>query len=405
MTRSSLLLLLLCGAVLCAAPPVRAEAPFVENPAEPAAGRATVTLVREWSLGGEDDEENFFGIVGEVFADDAGNVYLVDNQLAEVQVFDPRGAWLRTLGRRGDGPGEVRNLRTALLMPDGSLGLVQAFPGQVVTVQQDGAPGLTMVPGRTDPTSGGFMALNTAAGRGGTLAFSGTRMQRREQSALRTSYIATFAPDGAPLAEVVTKELETQMAATRIDEAEEDFANERWTIGPDGLLYVAAARNGYRVDVHAPDGTLVRSFGRAYTPVRRTAAEKEQVEDTLQPWRRNNRDSFQFEVLETEPDILRLHVLPGGEVWVLTSRGVRERQPGEMAVYDVFDPAGRFVRQAGLACDGDPRRDALFPVGAGRWVLVRGHAEALRSLFGMMGGGGGEPSDTLLEIISYRVGE
>ncbi|MBE0566486.1 MAG: hypothetical protein IH621_11035 [Krumholzibacteria bacterium] len=395
-------LTLLCCAGLAVAAAARAETPFLDNPAEPTEGRVTVALVQEWQLGGETDDEHFFGIVGEVFADDAGNVYLVDNQLSEVQVFDPRGQWLRTLGRRGDGPGEVRNLRTALLMPDGSLGLVQAFPGQVVTVQQDGVPGLTMVPGRSDPTSGGFMALNTAFSRGGTLAFSGTRMQRREQSALRTSYLATYSPDGAALAEVVTKDLETEMAATRISEADEDFANERWTVGPDGLVYVAPARNGYRIDVHAPQGSLVRSFGRAYQPVERTAAEKEQVKDTLQPWRRNGRESLQFDVLDTEPDILRLHVLPGGEVWVLTSRGVRERRPGEMAVYDVFDPQGRFVRQAGLACAGDPRSDALFPVAADRWVLVRGHAEALRSLFGMMGTGGEAASDVLLEIVSYR---
>lgn len=395
-------LTLACCAGLAVAAAARAETPLLDNPAEPAKGRVTVTLVQEWQLGGETDDEHFFGIVGEVFADDAGNVYLVDNQLSEVQVFDPRGQWLRTLGRRGDGPGEVRNLRTALLMPDGSLGLVQAFPGQVVTVQQDGAPGLTMVPGRSDPTSGGFMALNTACSRGGTLAFSGTRMQRREQTALRTSYLATYAPDGAALAEVVTKDLETEMAATRISEADEDFANARWTVGPDGLVYVAPARNGYRIDVHAPDGSLIRSFGRAYQPVQRTAAEKEQVKDTLQPWRRNGRESLQFDILDTEPDILRLHVLSGGEVWVLTSRGVRERRPGEMAVYDVFDPQGRFVRQVGLACAGDPRSDALFPVAADRWVLVRGHAEALRSLFGMMGGGGETPSDVLLEIVSYR---
>ena len=397
------LLLPACCALALAAAPVRAraDAPVVENPAAPVAGRVTVELVPEWTLGGEDDPDNFFGIVGEVFADDAGNVYLVDNQLAEVQVFAPDGRWLRTLGRRGDGPGEVRNLRTALLMPDGSVGLVQAFPGQVVTVSQEGVPGTTMTPGRTDPTAGGFMALNTGLARGGTLAFAGSKMQRRDDTALRTNYIATYDADGAPEATIVSKQLETGMGDTRISEADEDFATLRWTVGPDGLVYVAPGRNGYRIDVHAPDGTLVRSFGRAYEPVVRTAAEKEQVGDTLQPWRRRNRDALQFDVLDTEPDIVRLHVREGGEVWVLTSRGERPDAPGVMAVYDVFDPRGGFVRQAAMACDGDARSDALFPVGPDRWILVRGHAEALRSLFGMMGGGGDAP-DVLLEIVSLR---
>lgn len=378
-----------------------AETPVRDNPDAPTGGRSTITLVPEWKLGGEGDDEHFFGIVGEVFADDAGNVYLVDNQLSEVQVFDPAGEWLRTLGRRGDGPGEVRNLRAALLMPDGSLGLVQAFPGQVVTIQQDGVPGVTMVPGRADPTAGGFMALNTARSRSGVLAFSGSRMQRREQTALRTNYLGTFSPDGAPVAEIVVKELETEMGAQQISEADEDFADERWALGPDGLVYVAAARNGYRIDVHAPSGQLVRSFGRDYEPVRRSAAEKKQAEDTLQPWRRRGREALEFALLDTEPDIVRLHVMADGEVWVLTSRGLRERQPGEMAVYDVFDAQGVFVRQVGLACDGDARNDALFPVAPGRWVLVRGQAEALRSMFGQTGEAG-EGADAMLEIVSLR---
>jgi hypothetical protein len=387
-------------ALLLAAPAV-AEIPFQDNPAQPAGGLRVINLEREWALGGESDDEHFFGIVGEVLSDDAGNIYLVDNQLSEVQVYDPAGEWLRTLGRQGDGPGEVRNLRTALLMPDGSLGLVQAFPGQVVTVQQDGVPGLTMVPGRTDPTAGGFMALNTASSRGGTVAFSGSRMQRREQTALRANYLSTFAADGSPRAEIVLREMEMQMGSMKVSEEEEDFANDRWALGPDGQVYVAEARNGYRIDVYSPDGTPVRAFGRAYEPVRRSADEKEQVKDTLQPWRRRGRENMEFTILDTEPDILRLHVMSGGEVWVLTSRGVRERGEGVMAVYDVFDAQGAFVRQVGLACGGDPDSDALFPVAPDRWVLVRGHAEALRSLFGMMGGGG-EPSDVLLEIISFK---
>ncbi|HPF70656.1 MAG TPA: hypothetical protein PLQ13_08315 [Candidatus Krumholzibacteria bacterium] len=394
-------LVLIPALVLAAAGAAGAATPVRENPATPAEGRVTVALQPQWTLGGEDDDEHFFGIVGEVFADEAGNVFLVDNQLSEVQVYDPAGAHLGTLGRRGDGPGEVRNLRTALLMPDGSVGLVQAFPGQVVCVGRDGQPGTTLVPGRSDPTAGGFMALNTALARGGTLAFSGSRMQRREQTALRANYLATFAPDGAERGAILVRESEMTMGSPKVSEAEEDFPNDRWAIGPDGNVYVAPERNGYRIDVHAPDGTLLRSFGRAYEPVRRTAQEKDEVKDTLQPWRRRGREQMEFTILDTEPDIVRLHVLPGGEVWVLTSRGLRERQPGEMAVYDVFDAEGRFVRQAGLACDGDPRRDALFPVGADRWILVRGHAEALRSLFGMMGDGG-EPSDTMLEIVSFR---
>ena len=43
-----------------------------------------------WRIGGEEDQENLLGVVDKVLADDEGNVYLLDIQLTEVQVFSPK---------------------------------------------------------------------------------------------------------------------------------------------------------------------------------------------------------------------------------------------------------------------------------------------------------------------------
>ena len=113
--------------------------PTVINGAKPADGVGDLKLTELWRRGGEDDEI-IFGLVLKALSDDAGNVYVLDQQLCEVQVFDPSGDHLATLSREGDGPGEVRQPTDMIWMPDGSLGLVQSFPGRIIKVERDGTP-------------------------------------------------------------------------------------------------------------------------------------------------------------------------------------------------------------------------------------------------------------------------
>ena len=49
-----------------------------------------------------------FASIRDVDVDAAGRIYLLDEQAAEVRVFDTQGAHLRTIGRSGSGPGEMR---------------------------------------------------------------------------------------------------------------------------------------------------------------------------------------------------------------------------------------------------------------------------------------------------------
>lgn len=70
------------------------------------------TTVTEWTL--EEDLRlwgppgGYFGTIGSVAADSRDNIYVLDVSSQEVQVFDLEGAFLRTLGGAGEGPGEFR---------------------------------------------------------------------------------------------------------------------------------------------------------------------------------------------------------------------------------------------------------------------------------------------------------
>ena len=65
-------------------------------------------MVEEYRVGGlEAAEQAEFGLVVGIDVDGNGNVYAADQQVQRIQVFGPDGAYLRTLGSPGGGPGEI----------------------------------------------------------------------------------------------------------------------------------------------------------------------------------------------------------------------------------------------------------------------------------------------------------
>ncbi len=66
------------------------------------------TLEEELRVGTVEGDRNLmFGQVGMIGVDSEGNLYVMDSQAQRVQVFSADGAFLRTIGRGGSGPGEL----------------------------------------------------------------------------------------------------------------------------------------------------------------------------------------------------------------------------------------------------------------------------------------------------------
>ena len=91
-----------------------ADVPVVHNPAAPPTVQ-TWRLQEVWRLSGDDDDAPLLGVIREARSDTDGNVYLLDRQLCHVLVVSRTGEFLRTLGREGEVPGEVRRPRDLLM--------------------------------------------------------------------------------------------------------------------------------------------------------------------------------------------------------------------------------------------------------------------------------------------------
>lgn len=99
------------------------------------------TFERQYALGGaEEGPESFYSMYeGLVDADERGRLYVLDPTSARVVVFEPDGTFLRTIGGRGEGPGELS--RPASLAVGGAGELAVFDFGKSALVRFDSAGG------------------------------------------------------------------------------------------------------------------------------------------------------------------------------------------------------------------------------------------------------------------------
>jgi hypothetical protein len=370
--------------ILLAAGAAGADVPVVSNPATPADGVVELVLEEAWRIGGEtENDDEFFGVITQLRCDDEGNVFLLDAQLHEVRVFDAGGELVTVMGREGEGPGEFRRPSDLVLWPGGGVGVAQRMPGKLVHLGLDGVPRGDV---SVDLGSGtGFILLNGAHRVGDRLAVSTVVPDRGTSAMTLRGKVTLIESDGTPVTTFLQGTSERDFANPRVVEAEPGPFSLVWETGPEGRIYYSEAFDRYEVHVLDHDGQPLHVITRAYTPVTRTASEKEEVHKRYAMFRGGQRVAMEVEVSDTERDIRRLYPLPGGRLWVLPSQGVDDLPEGVLMVVDEFDADGRFVRQVTLRGEGDYLRDEVVVCGDRLFVVTDQRA----AMQGLMGGPGG----------------
>ena len=119
--------------------------------------------LRFGSRDGTDPNLTFADIRG-IQADGNGNIYVLDYQAAEVRVFDPEGQYLRTITRRGQGPGEIIEANGILLSGDTLLWMHDHGQYMIIGVDPQGAE-VRRFPKPVDEYGGYWSGTFDAGGR------------------------------------------------------------------------------------------------------------------------------------------------------------------------------------------------------------------------------------------------
>ena len=334
----------------------------VTNVGTPPAWRAERVL-RLGSLEGGPEE---FGRVRSLLADADGNVYVADNLAQEIRVFAPDGRHVRTIGRKGGGPGEFgdlyslawlggdlvamdpRNARIGLLSREGEwLDLIQHFPitGPMIRLHPLGDDGF-YAPIVDAARQGLAFVRFTAGGPHDTIPMPAAPAVQTPAGLQRTAAVCRR-PDGGiqfiSLPEVPTVE---------------------YAFPPPGGTIAVSWTGEYRVAFLDPAGDTLRIVTRERPPLPYTDA---LYEEGMRPYR-ELRETFPDARCEPgEPErpshraALR-HILfdETGRMWV-------EAAAQDGFVWEMFDVEGRLLG----AFPAPPRAASVPPyVRAGRLYQV-----------------------------------
>ena len=390
---------------------IAADIPTVTNPLD-APVHETLVLEEAWRVGGEDESDVLLGQIGVAIAGPGGEVYALDSQLSQVQVFDPTGKHLRTVGRRGDGPGEFRQPVGLFLPGDGSLAVQEAFPGRISYLDPvDGTPRDIWELGNDDPQSGGMAFMETARRRGGTfvVAAASTAFDMETREIRSTSYLAVIDETGGEKMRLAEVPSVRSMIRFTIDELVQYNPGERglWDIAPDGRIYVAPRYDAYEIAIYNGDGALEQTFTRRHEARVRTEAEKEEQRGSMQMNINGQIPEIEWKLQDRARCIERLQVLDDGTVWVLNSNARAAWNEAGTVIYDVFDPDGKLLREVTVAVPEGGDGDRLVLMDDGRFLLINGMDSLSISI--SVGGGDNdthsdeELGDTLLELVCYEV--
>lgn len=349
--------------------------------------RLDARLAPEYTVGSIDGPEwQLFGGSLDVAFDAAGDLYVFDPQNHRVVAVGPNGDRLRTVGREGGGPGELRNPIGMAVLPDGTVAVADMGHRAFVVYGPGGAhlrsvgfgSGGLVVLGELLPDPGGDAVLSAGIR---TLSFSGrgpgaapalpegrpiVRYPLREDGEAETLYRG-WAPPREPT-EAEGGGVRIRMMGRRAFEPEL-YAGAL----PGGGLAVSDS-SSYAVKVLAPDGTLRRILRRPIRP-----------RPVTEEIRRAERERRLAELEEGGGPEIRVRTsAPGGGSRELPRTRIREMMRQRIEAMGFYpevpvvtglatDPAGRvWVARRGEELYGEGPVDLLDPEGSYLGTLAPG---------------------------------
>jgi hypothetical protein len=348
------------------------------------------------------------GMPVEAVADDAGRVYLADQQLCQVFVFGPDGQLEGTLSREGEGPGEVSAPVDLVRLPDGTFGIAEIFPGKLVKVTPDDLPAGEITIDVSSGQTGGFTIQTMAASAGEHLLVAGSRSVPQERVLERTHFLVAVDANGMEIARYLEQVSEIERPHSVVHE--NDFLPcfpLASALGPDGRVYAPRQRDRYEVAVFNPDGTVNHVIERPdFETWRRDDRDTRRILALFHSWASPNPETWpEFDLESTERAISALHIDGQGRLWVQHSRSNRDQPAGTFLTLDLYDRAGHWQREVSLACEGNAISDGIRFLGDGRVLLIKGFVVARLACLGGASASFGEDDSETVEIVCYRLPE
>lgn len=300
----------------------------VRNPRTPVQvpGRPTgFSLIEELTIGRGADENSQFSELRSVQADSVGWIYALDGKDRVIKVFDPNGRFLRTIGKMGQGPGELSAPTRIILTPKDEVAVLDLGNSRLSFFKQDGALVRELSTAKwlfmrfRVSCQEEIIADHAAVSEEGGIFYQLTR----------------FSPDLSSAVKIATEPRVIKPNAVN------PFAPafQHGVTWDGGVVWAVNSR--YELTIVDPDGTTRLKILKVPEPNRITPADRQAL---IEEDYRNLPAGITLDIPTNYPPLWTLIVADSDHIFVRTY--LKDMKGG--LVHDVFDPEGRFVSQFSL---------------------------------------------------------
>ena len=299
---------------------------IIHNPKTPIQRKgvpSTIILKEELTLGEEQaNPEHSFSSLSSFSVDDSGNIYVVDGKENKIKIYRGDESFLRSFGRRGQGPGEFQGASQIVILPDGNQ-IVTDFMGRRLVffspkdefLRQVSTSGFSIGSIRCD-RRGDIYALNVISG-----------------PEKRTQELIKFNSNMKPIA---TRTLFDEERKPGIFKPFSPWIRFDVT-HRDELVWAIASK--YEINILNSEGKPVRRIIKDFDPIKITGAEKERLIREDKQELPAGFPSPTYDFPPSLPPIKNMFLDDQDRIFIQTY----EKDGRGGVFYEVFDPEGRYV--------------------------------------------------------------
>ena len=296
---------------------------IVKNPKEPIYGEDVLRIEEERVIGVvEGQEEYMFSRINAIAVDNDGLIYVVEGRSAHIRVFDKNGKYIRTIGRKGQGPGEFQ-------MPY----YAQVISRNELMIHDYAAFRLTFF-----SLQGEYLRQKSTAET--RIPFIPLKMTEKGNLVVITA--GAPPPTGGKQLRIYDSDLEL-VKTIAIEERDMrklfDIGKPTWygDVSPEGKIVWGDSRE-YVLQVLDQDGKLIKKITKEYDPVKITTEDKEEYKKQFAGAIERG---VGIHFRSHNPAFLQIKVDDEERIFVQTYEQIEGG--GEYYYFDVFDPEGKYL--------------------------------------------------------------
>jgi hypothetical protein len=311
-----------------------------KNPVPPAGGPTALTLKLDLTIGQEAEDPNYmFSQLRSIQVDEQENIYALDMKELKVKVYDKNGKFVRSFGKKGQGPGEIDTPIRMEMTRDNCLVIDDMGNNKLIFYSLTGSL-IKEIP------TGKYWALIRFKFDSKGCIFADTRSYEETKM---TAELKKFSPDFKPLSTLAS--FEEKRIPRVMTEFSPTFALQMRS--DDKLIWSIAETEKYEFTITDSNGKVVGRIIKDHDPVKITAAIKERLtKESLGD--RGLPPGYKYELPDQFPAFYYFGIDDQNRLFVCTY--AHEEKDGDYwPYYDVFDAEGRYIAKF---CH--PRREMVF---------------------------------------------